>query len=61
MASSALEFVGMTLSQLKAEPDRLSSVRRALNDKIQVLSMENYRVHIDNHNCGKIVRTEVMI
>jgi hypothetical protein len=30
-----------------------------VNDKIQALSMENYRVHIDNHNCGKNVRTEV--
>ncbi len=59
LPQAAAEFVGMTLSELKAEPERLSNTRKALNEKIQVLSMENYRVHIDNHNCGKIVRTEV--
>jgi hypothetical protein len=52
------EVAAMSLAQLREEPKRLSALRVAINEKIQALSLENYRVHIDNHNCGKTVRDE---
>ena len=50
------EVCALTLHALHGEPKRLSALRLAINDKIQSLSLENYRVHIDNHNCGNTVR-----
>ena len=55
----ASEISKLTLVQLREEPKRLSTMRSSINDKVQALSLENYRVHIDNHNCGKTVRDEV--
>jgi hypothetical protein len=55
----AADIGKLTLAQLREEPKRLAATRAAINDKVQALSLENYRVHIDNHNCGKTVRDEV--
>lgn len=55
------ELSALSLKQLRDEPARLAALRAALNDKIQALSLENYTVHVENHNCGKTVRTEVSL
>lgn len=53
------ELVSLSLRQLREEPKRLAALRLSINDRIQALSLENYSVHIDNHNCGNNVRQEV--
>ena len=51
----------MGLSNLNLEPSRLSSEADRLNDELEYLVMENYKVFVENLTCSVILRAEVKL
>jgi len=52
-------LASMGLERLKQEPWRLKAAHDGLSSELTALSLEHYRLHIENFECATVVKREV--